>query len=248
MARGVPPERVGRKRGEDLSKGEERGAPEGAMEEIERSGASVEEALDSALAELGISEQEAEVEVVHEAKGGFLGFKAQPAVVRVRRRTMETGGPEAVEEQGDVAAEFLEGLLEAMGIDADVEISTIEGVMYVDVWGDEGSGEMGILIGKHGNVLDALQELVRVEVHRLVGERCRVVVDVEDYRKRRRSQLVRRAREVARRVKKSGRAEAMEPMTAFDRKIVHDAVSKIPGVDSSSEGEDPNRRVVIRSQ
>ena len=74
----------------------------------------------------------------------------------------------------------------------------------------------------------------------------RVVVDVEDYRKRRRSQIIRRARDVARRVLKTGRPEALEPMTAFERKIVHDAVAEVGGLETASDGEEPNRRVVVK--
>ena len=105
---------------------------------------------------------------------------------------------------------------------------------------------MGLLIGRHGQTLDALQEVVRGAVQRKLETRCRVVVDVEDYRKRRHSQLVSRAQGIARRVKRSGRPERLEPMNAFERKIVHDAVAAVGGTESSSEGEDPERRVVIR--
>jgi spoIIIJ-associated protein len=104
---------------------------------------------------------------------------------------------------------------------------------------------MGLLIGRHGHTLDALQELVRAVVQRQLQGRCRVVVDVEDYRKRRRTQLARRAREAAQRVGKTGRAEALEPMSSFERKVVHDTVAELGGVETSSEGEEPNRRVVI---
>jgi spoIIIJ-associated protein len=120
--------------------------------------------------------------------------------------------------------------------------------MYLDVWGEEGeeSDGMGLLIGRHGQTLEALQELVRGAVQRRLETRCRVVVDVEDYRKRRRSQLASRAQGIAGRVKRSGRPERLEPMNAFERKVVHDAVARVGGIESSSEGEDPERRVVIR--
>ena len=117
--------------------------------------------------------------------------------------------------------------------------------MYLDVWGEDGDG-MGLLIGRHGQTLEALQEVVRAAVQRRLETRCRVVVDVEDYRKRRRSQLVSRAQGVARRVKRSGRPERLEAMSSYERKIVHDAVSEIGGIETASEGEDPERRVVIR--
>jgi spoIIIJ-associated protein len=114
----------------------------------------------------------------------------------------------------------------------------------VDIVGAE--EEMGLLIGRHGQTLDALQELVRGAVQRRTGDRCRVIVDVEDYRKRRRAQLASRAKEVARRVRRTGRQEVLEPMNPYERKIVHDAAAAVGGVDTVSEGEEPERRVVIR--
>jgi spoIIIJ-associated protein len=215
------------------------------VREVERSAASVEEAIEAALDELGVSEQEARVEIVQEPQKGILGIGAQQAVVRVRVQDQPVEGPE-VEEQADLAEDFLEGLLEKMGLDAEVDSGYVDGVMYVDVFGAEDSEAMGLLIGRHGQTLDSLQEIVRSAVQRATGERCRVMVDVEDYRKRRRSQLVQRARSVGEKVRRTGRPERMEPMTSYERKVVHDAVAEVDGIESASEGEDPERRVVIR--
>jgi spoIIIJ-associated protein len=216
------------------------------MQEIERSAASVEEAVEAALSELGISEQEARIEIVQEPRGGFLGLNAQPAIVKVRRVSAVAVEEGDAEEQGEVALHFLEGLMDAMGLDADLEVASVDGVTYVDVWGASSSEDMGILIGKRGHTVDSLQELVKSHVQRETGERCRVQVDVEDYRKRRRSRIVQRAREAAARVRRSGKPEALEPMTAYERKIVHDAIAEVDGVETASEGEEPDRRVVIR--
>ena len=217
------------------------------MREIERSAGSVEEALEAALEELGASEQEVDVEIVQEPRSRFLGIGGQEAVVRVRRKTAgEELTEEDLDEQADVAAEFVEQLLDLMGIPGDAEPRLVETTMYVDVWGEDGGDAMGLLIGRHGQTLDALQEVVRSVVQRRMDARCRVIVDVEDYRKRRRSQLVSRARGIARRVKKTGRPERMEPMNAYERKIVHDAVGEVGGIETSSEGEEPDRKVVIR--
>jgi len=216
-------------------------------EEVERSAASVEEAIEAALDELGVTEQEALVEIVQEPRGGFLGLGSQGAVVRVRRRD----APPTEEElgrQAEVAAEFLNGLLERMKLDADVETNLVDGTMYVEIWGPEDEDEMGLLIGRHGQTLDSLQELVRAAVHRELQTRCLVLVDVEDYRKRRLAQLTSRAREAARNVQSTGREQALEPMSAFERKVVHDAVAQMGGLETESEGEDPNRRVVIRTK
>jgi len=244
------------------------------MDEVERSAASVEEAVESALAELGLTEQQAHIEIVQEPSRGLLGLHSSPAVVRVRAREVartpqaamarvdatedpqlapqgdEQSGPdeEELEDQADLAADFLEGLLDALELAADVETGIVDGVMYVDVWAPEGSDSVGVLIGRHGHTLDALQELVKATVHHQMDVRCRVVVDVEDYRKRRREMVGRRAQEAARRVLKTGQPERLEPMGAFERKVVHDLVSGMAGLETASEGQEPNRFVVVRPQ
>jgi spoIIIJ-associated protein len=215
--------------------------------EIERSAASVEEAIEAALHELGVSEQEAVIQIVQEPKSGFLGIKAQPAIVRVRPlTTTATVDEDEVSAQSEVVADFVEGLVNEMRIDVEVDIGTDHGVTYVDIWGVGDADDAGLLIGKRGHTLDALQELVKSHVQRETGERCLVLVDVEDYRKRRRSQLVRAAREAARKVQRSGRPESLPPMSAYERKLVHDTVAELGGLETASEGEEPGRYVVIR--
>jgi spoIIIJ-associated protein len=214
--------------------------------EIERNAASVEEAVEAALEELGISEQEAQIEIVQEPRSGFLGIASQPAIVRVRSLSKESVGPsEPEEDQGELVASFVDGLMASIGLDVDVEINELEGTTYVDVWGASSEDDMGLMIGKRGHTLDSIQEIVRSYVHHETGTRCQVLVDVEDYRKRRRSQILRRARETARRVKKTGKSEGLEPMSAYERKIIHDAVGAMGGLETTSEGEEPSRRVVI---
>jgi spoIIIJ-associated protein len=217
------------------------------VQEIERSAASVEEAVEAGLEALGVSEQEVVVQIIQEPKGGFLGLRGQDAVVRMRlKRIEEEQSVEDLEDQADIVLEFLEGLLDRMGIHGSVETNYFEKTMYVDILGpEEDDDDMALLIGRHGQTLEALQELVRVAVGQKTGERCRVMVDVEDYRKRQRDRLVSRASGVARQVQRTGRERELEPMNPYERKIVHDAVAAIGGVQSSSRGEDPERRVVI---
>jgi spoIIIJ-associated protein len=217
------------------------------MREVERSAASVEEAIEAALEELGVSEQEAQVEIVQDSQKGLLGFGSQEAIVRVRVRDEDIGGV-ALEEQAEVAEEFLLGLLDRMDLDADVDHNVVDGVMYVDILAGQDAEGMGLLIGRHGQTLDALQEVVRCAVQRRTESRCRVMVDVEDYRKRRRSQLIQRAKSVAARVRRTGRPERMDAMNPYERKIVHDAAAEVGGVETASEGEEPDRRVVIRKR
>jgi spoIIIJ-associated protein len=220
--------------------------------ETEKRAASVEAALEAALEELGITEQEGVVEVVQEPKSGFLGVGGQEAVVRVRRRSEELPPdglpddlPDDLEEQADIAADFVEELLARMDIDAVAEPNARGDHMYVDIV-DGPEDDMALLIGRHGQTLDAIQDLMRMAVGRRLDERIRVIVDVEDYRKRREAKLEERARELAQRVARGGTEEELEPMNAYERKLVHDAVAEVAGVESASHGEDPNRYVVIR--
>ena len=212
----------------------------------EKTAPSVEEAVEAALAELGVSEQRAEVEVLQEARSGFLGVGGHEAVVRVSVRTEEVDF-ETLEDQADAVADFLDELLSKMGLEASSE-PNLEGThMFVDIVGDD-DDDKALLIGRHGQTLEAIQEIARLAVGRRLGERVRVVVDVENYRKRREQRLAQVARDTARRVAKSGREEELEPMNPFDRKIVHDAVAEVSGVESFSRGEDPSRFVVVRKR
>jgi spoIIIJ-associated protein len=219
------------------------------VEEIRRSAPSVEEAVEAALGELGLTEQEADVEVVQEPRSGLFGVGAQEAIVLVRARVSREDdlSEDDLEEQAEIAADFLEGMLDRMGIQANVEPNLEDGTMYVDVIGPAPDDEdMGLLIGRHGLTLEAVQELTRVVVAQKTGQRARVVVDVEDYRKRQIDRLTARVRESAARVRRTGRSETLEPMNPFLRRIVHTAVAEVDGVDSVSEGEGAERRVVIR--
>jgi spoIIIJ-associated protein len=218
------------------------------VEEIERSAPSVEEALEAALEELGATEQQVVVQIVQEPRGGFLGVGSQDAIVRVRLKNRPGDLTEDdLEEQGEIAADFLEGLLTRMGLTAGVELNFEDGTMYVDILGtDPDDEDMGLLIGRHGQTLEALQELTRMAVIHRTGLRSRVVVDVEDYKKRQRDRLEARAREIAKRVARSGQEEELEPMNPYERKLVHDVVAAVEGVTSSSRGEEPERFVVIQ--
>jgi spoIIIJ-associated protein len=220
------------------------------VEEVERSALSVEEAIEAALAELGATEQEVTVQILQEPRPGFGGLGSEEAVVRVRLRgRREEASEEDLEEQAEIGAEFVEGLLARIGLAAEVEPGVDDGTMYLNVVAGESEDDeedMGLLIGRHGQTLEALPELTRVVVGHKTGLRCRLNVDVEDYKKRQRDRLASRVVEIARRVGRTGREEALDPMNAYERKVVHDAVAGVAGVESSSRGEDPDRRVVIR--
>jgi spoIIIJ-associated protein len=149
----------------------------------------------------------------------------------------------SLDEQGRVAEEFLVGLLERFGIPVTTSTAVIEeDTIEVRV---EGS-ELGLLIGPKGQTLQAVQELTRTVVQRRsVARTGRILVDISGYRMRRREALERFTRQVAEDVRTSGVQRVLEPMSAPDRKVVHDTANDIAGVRTLSEGEDPNRRVVI---
>ena len=150
-----------------------------------------------------------------------------------------------LEEQADAMADFVEELLERMGVDAIAEPTTHRGHVYVDIV-DGPEDDMALLIGRHGQTLDAIQELARTAVGRRLDDRIRVLIDVGDYRKRAEDRLVEHAREVAERVDKTGEEERLDPMNAYERKLVHDVVAEFDGLESMSEGADPDRFVVIK--
>lgn len=154
---------------------------------------------------------------------------------------------EELEDQADAVADFLEELLTHMDIDAIAEPQVHDDHMYVDIV-DGSDEDMSLLIGRHGQTLEAIQEVARLAVGRRLDQRIRVIVDVEDYRKRHEARLKERARELADRVRQTGQAEELEPMNAYERKLVHDAVADVDGVQTVSRGQDPERYVVISAR
>ena len=149
----------------------------------------------------------------------------------------------AVEEQGAVAREFLEGLVARMNLDAHVTTDQVEEeTVELNLEGPD----LGLLIGPKGTTLLAIQDLARTVVQRKTSaNNGRILVDVSGYRRKRKDALARFTRQVAQEVQSTGTRRALEPMSAADRKIVHDTVNEIEGVTTMSEGEDPRRRVVI---
>jgi spoIIIJ-associated protein len=152
--------------------------------------------------------------------------------------------PATAEAIAEAAQEFLEGLLKAMGLEAKSEASVQEGRPLVDVSGDD----LGILIGRRGQTLDALQEVTRTAVQRRLRSHVRLLVDVERYRARRRASLADYAQAMANRAKERGTEIELEPMNAYERKIVHDAIAEVDGASSFSEGEEPQRKVIVRGE
>ena len=144
--------------------------------------------------------------------------------------------------EGEIAGDYLEELLDLLDFDGDIDLDVEGDRAIVSIDGGE---DLAKLVGRRGEVLDALQELTRLAVHQKTGERSRLMLDVAGWRRRRRDELSALGDKVARRVLENGEREELAPMTPFERKIVHDAVAAVSGVRSESEGVEPARRVVV---
>jgi spoIIIJ-associated protein len=145
-----------------------------------------------------------------------------------------------LELEGDIAADYVEGLLDIADLDGDIDMDVEGDRAIVSVVG----ATLDELVGDDGEVLDALQELTRLAVHRQTGIRARLMLDIGGYRARRRAELADYGRTVAEEVARTGQPKALEAMSPFERKVVHDAVAEA-GLRSESEGEEPDRRVVV---
>jgi spoIIIJ-associated protein len=146
-----------------------------------------------------------------------------------------------LEQEGEIAADYLEELLDICDMDGDLDLDVEGDRAVVAIVG----AKLDKLVGPQGEVLDALQELTRLAVHQQTGARSRLMLDVGGHRAKRRRELTALGEEAARRVSESGRSERLAPMTPFERKVVHDAVASVEGVRSESEGDEPERRVVV---
>ncbi len=244
---------------------------------IETTGRNEEEAVASALAQLGLDRDDVSVEILERAKSGFLGIGSSPAKVRV---TYEAPDEEIVEETAPVVekpamsevvaepvvepapaakeepasaapavdekaakiAAFLTGLMEHMNVQATPCVErTEEGTYRVDLEGEN----LGAIIGRRGETLDAIQQLTSYSVNRGASRRVRIQVDAEHYRAKREESLVRLANRVAEKVVKYRRNVTLEPMNAYERHVIHTALQDYPGVTTYSTGTEPNRRTVV---
>jgi len=146
----------------------------------------------------------------------------------------------SLEEEGDIAADYIEGLLDIADLDGDIDMDVEGDRAVVSVVG----ATLDELVGDDGEVLEALQELTRLAVHRKTGTRARLMLDVGGFRVRRRAELADLGRSIADEVARTGEPKKLRAMSPFERKIIHDAVA-VAGLRSESEGEEPNRRVVV---
>jgi spoIIIJ-associated protein len=169
---------------------------------------------------------------------------AEPATAGAAEIDAAAAEPDValLEREGDIAADYLEALLDIADLDGDIDID-VEGTRAsVSIVG----ADLSKLVGQDGETLEALQELTRLAVHRETGVRSRLMLDIGGHRARRRDELSVLGRSNAEKVRSTGEPIRLEPMTPFERKVVHDAVATVAGVASASEGEEPQRRIVIR--
>ena len=193
----------------------------------------VDEALRQALEELGIDEDQAEIEIINEGNKGLLGLIGNKnAVVKVTEKlNIES-----------IVKDFLEPLFEKMAIEADMEITMEDGLINIRLTGDD----VGIIIGRRGETLDALQYLLSLVINRYTLDYTRVILDVADYRKKRAETLQRLAKRVAEKVSRTRRNITLEAMNPYERRIIHSSLQEFPNINTQSVGEEPNRKVVIR--
>ena len=240
---------------------------------IESTGKSEEAAIEAALQKLGMDRDEVSVEVLERAKSGFLGIGSCPAKVKVTYEApdepetpapveeaapvaepvkeekpapaVEAEAPAAAPAQGEKAEQidaFLTGLLSHMGAQAKPVIKMDEnGTYQVELVGQD----LGGLIGRRGETLDAIQQLTGYAVNHGQSKRVRIHVDAEGYRAKREESLERLARKVAGKVVKYRRNVTLEPMNAYERHVIHTALQDTPDVTTYSIGTEPNRRTVV---
>ena len=203
------------------------------MKVAEKTGKTVEEAIAAALSELGVERDRTTIEVLEEpAKKGLFGLLGtRLARVRVSYE----------DDPGVLARNFIERVCQGMGVTANCRVTKRDDHWYVDISGPE----LGILIGRRGDTLDALQYLTNLAVAKQLSERVRIMVDVEGYRQRREETLIRLAKRLSEKVKRTGNRIVLEPMNPHERRIIHTALQDEYRIATFSEGEEPNRRVVI---
>lgn len=199
---------------------------------VEKTGKTVQEAVSLALADLNANADDVDVEVIEEGNKGIFGIiGSRQARVRVTLR----------ESDGKIAVEFLQNIFEKMGVLADITVDEDESSVFLDIKGDDS----GIIIGRRGETLDALQYLTSLTVNKGREDYKKVTIDIENYRQKREDTLIKLANRLADRVHKYKKSITLEPMNPYERKIIHSTLQDNRFVDTYSVGNEPNRKVVI---
>jgi spoIIIJ-associated protein len=199
---------------------------------IEKTGKTVEEAVSSALVELGVSRDKVEIEILENPSKILFGiFGSKPARVKVIMQLSPT----------DSAVELLNNIVAAMDLTVDYTITERDNISIINLQGKD----LGILIGRRGETLDALQYIINLSVNKSVEQRKKIVLDVEGYRDRREETLQRLALKLANKARQRGRNIVLEPMNSQERRIIHTALQGYDDIYTFSEGEEPYRKIVI---
>lgn len=227
----------------------------------EYTGKTVEEATQIALEELGLEREDIHVEIIEESQKGFLGIGGKEARIKVdlvgewevqgKKENEPANTVKKKHEEKSIEKEskleqvhMIKEIIRIMDIDAVVEAEEKEESILIDIWGED----VAVLIGKNGNTMDSLQYLVNVASRRRGESEKRVVIDIEGYRRRKKTRLEKKAKELAFKAKSEGKSIEMQPMSASDRKTVHVTLRNIEGVWTESRGEEPDRRILIHPE
>lgn len=242
---------------------------------IKKTGKTTEEAIELGLRELDITSDQANITVIREASKGFFGIGKKDALVRISKKDIENlpdlkelieqideekikeieslfedfeedcteeHNEKIKEEQRETAKNFLQEMMDTMGIEADININMSGKNLNIDIFGNN----VGILIGKRGTTLESIQYITNLVVNKGKTTYANVILDVENYRSRRKENLESLAFNLAKRVKNTGSSIVLEPMTSYERRIIHYALEKEKEVYTKSKGLEPHRCVVIR--
>ena len=201
---------------------------------IETEGDTVEEAIEHALNELEATREQVTIDIISEPTKGILNFGAKPAKIRATLKQDVSTAPETI----------LKEILNRMRIDAEVESEFINGSTHLNI----ATGSPALLIGKHGQTLDAIERLLNCIINKASLVKKRVFVDTEGYRGRREDRLIEMARQVAEKVRYTDREVVLAPMSARDRRVIHVALKEDDVVSTYSQGEGEMRRVVVTTQ
>ena len=202
------------------------------MKEIIKKGKTVDEAINIALEEAGVLRENVEIEVLSEGNKGIFGIGSKEAEVKI-----------IIKENcaGDIAKDFVENVLKKLNMAANVDVNCDEDRVNIDISGEN----MGIIIGRRGETLDAVQHVSQLYINKTCEKFYKVIVDTEDYRAKREEALKNLAQGLAKKVLKTRKEIALEPMKAYERRIIHTALQGYNKIVTHSVGVEPNRRLVV---
>ncbi|MFD2658282.1 RNA-binding cell elongation regulator Jag/EloR [Gracilibacillus thailandensis] len=218
------------------------------MRQITATGQTVDEAVQSALRQLNITEDQAEIEVIDEGKKGLLGlFGSKPAIVKVAKaqesvEELPAKEVELEEDPVEKVQKYVEKIIAEFEVEVNVKAEVEQNVVTLQLTGEK----IALLIGKRGQTLNAIQYLAQLAIHQYADKYYTVVVDAEGYRERRRETLISLADRLADRASQTKRDVKIEPMPSFERKVIHTALQNRKDVETDSQGTEPNRYVVIK--